>query len=233
MFLLAVTLMSMLLAAIMSVIAWRFARDERRRSEGRIAALAAEIHGTPGQPVPVSPVPDTDLELRPAAAGRSSSDLFARTQPVASRSRFVASVAIGLFMLGSAAALAIVLSAGPRIVANPTTHARTTGGERTLPLELVALGHEREGDRLTVHGVIRNPSSAARLDNLTAVVFLFNHDGGLLSSARAAIASAPLGPGGESAFVVTVPQATDVERYRVSFRTGDRIVPHIDRRHES
>jgi hypothetical protein len=233
MFLLVVTLMSMLLAAIMSVIAWRFASEERRRSEGRIAALAAEIHGVSGQPLPASPVPDTDLELRPAAAGRTSSDLFARTQPVASRSRLVASVAIGVFMLGSAAALAIVLSAGSRIVANPATHAKTVGAGRTLPLELVALGHEREDDRLTVRGVIRNPSSGARLDSLTAVVFLFNHDGGLLSSGRAAIESAPLGPGGESAFVVTVPQATDVERYRVSFRTGDRIVPHIDRRHES
>ena len=36
--------------------------------------------------------------------------------------------------------------------------------------------------------------------------------------------------GGESPFVVTVPGAADVGRYRVSFRTDDRVVPHIDRR---
>ena len=44
MFLLLVTVASMLLAAIMSVVAWRIAGDERRRSEARIAALAAAIH---------------------------------------------------------------------------------------------------------------------------------------------------------------------------------------------
>jgi len=44
MFLLLVTLTSMLLAAIMSLVAWRIAGDERRRSEARIAALAADIH---------------------------------------------------------------------------------------------------------------------------------------------------------------------------------------------
>ena len=43
-FLLAVTLTSMLLAAIMSVVAWRISGEERRRSEARVAALAAEIH---------------------------------------------------------------------------------------------------------------------------------------------------------------------------------------------
>ena len=44
-FLLLVTLTSLLLAAIMSLVAWRAAGDERRRSEARVAALAAEIHG--------------------------------------------------------------------------------------------------------------------------------------------------------------------------------------------
>jgi hypothetical protein len=37
-------------------------------------------------------------------------------------------------------------------------------------------------------------------------------------------------PGTESVFVVTVPGAADVGRYRVSFRSDDRIVPHVDRR---
>ena len=44
-FLLLVTLASTVLAAIMSFVAWRTAGDERRRSEARIAALAADIHG--------------------------------------------------------------------------------------------------------------------------------------------------------------------------------------------
>ena len=232
MFLLIVTLMSMLLAAIMSVIAWRIALDERRRSEGRIAALAAEIHGVATPPVRVARGSIEDLELRPAAASTTRSDLFTQVQPAAARSRLVASVAIGVFMFASVAALAIVLSAGSRSAVNPPRVNAATAG-REMPLELVALGHQREGDRLTVRGVVRNPASGERLDSLTAVVFLFNHDGGFLTSGRAAVESAPLGPGGESAFVVTVPGANEVERYRVSFRTDDRIVPHVDRRHEN
>lgn len=232
MFLLVVTGVSMLIAAIMSVIAWRFALEERRRSDGRVAALAAEIYGVAGQPVVVQWGLDADLELRPASERTTRSDLFTGRLPEPSRSRLVASVAIGVFVFGSVAALAIVLSAGSRTVGNPATHAPAETAGRMMPLELVALGHEREDDRLTVRGVVRNPASSARLDSLTAVVFLFNHDGGFLASGRADVGSAGLGPGGESAFVVTVPGADDVERYRVSFRTDNRIVPHVDRRHE-
>src|SRR5262249_39693242 len=96
-------------------------------------------------------------------------------------------------------------------------------------LELVALGHEREGDRLVVRGVVRNPAGTG-IERLDAVVFLFNRDGGFLTSARAAIDHATLGPGGESTFVVTVPGASSVGRYRVSFGTDERVIPHVDRR---
>ena len=47
------------------------------------------------------------------------------------------------------------------------------------PLELIALGHERDGDGLTVRGVVRNPRPDPTVDQLTAVVMLFNRDGGL------------------------------------------------------
>src|SRR5882672_7596029 len=161
MFLLIVTLMSMLLAAIMSVIAWRIALEERRRSEARVAALAAEIHGVAAPTVRVTRGPIEDLELQPAAAVPTRSDLFTQAQPAASRSRLVASVAIGVFMFATVAALAIVLSAGSRSVANPA-HANAATAVRTMPLELVALGHQREGDRLTVRGVVRNPPSGER-----------------------------------------------------------------------
>ena len=39
-----------------------------------------------------------------------------------------------------------------------------------------------------------------------------------------------LAAGAEAPFVVTLPDADSVDRYRVSFRTDDRIVPHVDRR---
>ena len=99
-----------------------------------------------------------------------------------------------------------------------------------IPIELVALGYERDGDRLIVRGIVRNPSSGLPLDRVTAVVLLFKEDGGFLGSGRATVETPALGPGGETAFAVTVPGANAVGRYRVSFRSEDRIVPHIDRR---
>jgi hypothetical protein len=118
MFLLLVTLMSMLLAAIMSVVAWRIAVEERRRSEARVAALAAEIHDVAGPPVRPAPQRlNDDLELRPAAAVVAGSDLFVAARPAGSRSRLVTVMVIGMFVFGGAAGLTIVLSGGSR--ANP------------------------------------------------------------------------------------------------------------------
>lgn len=230
MLLLIVTLVSMLLAAIMSVVAWRIAVEERRRSEARVDALAAEIHHVPAPGVRVSPYRlDDDLELRPVSGTAARAELFAAARPAGSRLRPAVVVAIGVFVFGAAVSLAIVLSTGSRGLANPPAAVAVA----TPPLELVALGHERDGDRLTVRGVVRNPATGARLDDLSAVVILLNRDGGVLAGARAAVRSAPLGPGGESAFVVTVPGASDVGRFRVSFRADDHVVPHIDKRHES
>jgi len=230
MFLLIVTLVSMLLAAIMSVVAWRVAVEERRRSEARVDALAAEIHDVPAPGVRVSPYRlDDDLELRPVSGTATRSEMFAATRPAGSPSRLAVVVAIGVFVFGAAVSLAIVLSAGSRGLANPPA----TDAVGTPPLELVVLGHERDGDRLTVRGVVRNPATGARLDDLSAVLILLTREGGVRASARAAVRPAPLGPGGESTFVVTVAGATDVGRFRVSFRTDDHVVPHIDKRHES
>jgi len=64
MFLLIVTLSSMLLAAIMSLVAWRMAAEERRRSEARVAALAAEIH---------APIASASSGQQPTAYRASSS----------------------------------------------------------------------------------------------------------------------------------------------------------------
>ena len=227
------TILSVTLAAIMSVVAWRLTREERRRSEARVAALAVEIHGD--APVAVA----------------TSSDLFAAPQPGASSgSRLAAVIALGVFVAGSGAALAVVLSSGSRGAANPAQGSglpvrrsfseggsrtpRTEATSRTLrtdaPLELVALGHKRNADRLTVRGVVRNPPSGHDADRLTAVVFLFNRDGGVLASGRAALDAATLTPGAQSPFVVTVPGAADVDHYRVSLRIGEGVVPHVDRR---
>jgi hypothetical protein len=110
---------------------------------------------------------------------------------------------------------------------------RDTSAPASVPLELVSLAHERDGDTLTVRGTVRNPSSGSEMSRLTAVVFLFDRDGGFLTSGRAAVDSPELIPGGESAFSVSVPAVAAVARYRVSFRSGDRIVSHVDKRNGS
>jgi len=228
MFLLLVTVISIVLAAVMGIVAWRIGNEERRRSEARVAALAAEIHGA--DPLPLRIVA-TDLELRPRGAGGASADMFAVAARGEARRRWPAVMAAGVVVAATAIALIIVLSGG----SNGTTHASNqlvaAAAPRAVPaLELVALGHERDGDRLIVRGVVRNPAAGGRVDRLTAVVFLFNRDGGFLTSGRMMIDPPALVPGGESIFVVTIPGAADVGRYRVSFRTDDRIVPHADRR---
>ena len=222
MFLAFLTLVSLLVAIAMTAVALRMSAEERRRSSGRVAALAADIH-------------DGDFDLRADAADSDGTapvgDLFTVAQPAQSGTRFATVIACGVIVVGTLATATLLLSSGSQ--ANATAaESRTTpaGTPNPVPLELLALGHDRTGDELTVRGVIRNPSSGVAVDRLTAVVFLFNRDGSFLTTGRATVESPALVPGGESRFVVTVPSAADVGRYRVSFRTDDRVVPHVDRR---
>src|SRR5438874_9085566 len=72
--LILVTLLSLALAAVMTVLAWRLAREQRRRSDARVAELAAEIHGGRDRDLPlhhVAPVV-TSHNLFDAAAGQAA-----------------------------------------------------------------------------------------------------------------------------------------------------------------
>jgi len=202
--------------------------------------------GMRGEPATVRPI-------RPVVA--TSSDLFTATDPAGASSRSVIVVGIGLFAIATLAALAVVFSSGSRpstdargasssVERRPTNStapaaARTASSpaqtgvtpQNPVPLELVALGQERDGDRLVVRGVLRNPSAGTRVEHVIAVVFLFDRDGGFLTSGRAAIDSTTVVPGGESTFLITVPGAASVARYRVSFRTENAVIPHVDKRH--
>jgi hypothetical protein len=195
-----VTLGSLLVATAMAAFAWRLAQEERRRAQARIAALTAAIHRD-------------DWPLREA-----STTLFSANDSGHRSSRVTLVAALGIFLAGSLA-VALVFRELP---SKATAHA--------APLELTALTHERDADRLTVRGVVRNPAAAAAVGPLTAVVFLCSHDGGIIATGRAPIQRTKLEPGAESPFVVTIPVATEVGSYRVSFMTGTGVVSHIDRR---
>jgi len=93
-------------------------------------------------------------------------------------------------------------------------------------LELVALGHEREGDRLIVRGVVRYATGTDPA-NLTAVASVLNRQGDIVATGRGLVTGAkPTATGVESSFVVTVPGVSDVSRYRVGFKSNERIIAH-------
>jgi hypothetical protein len=233
MFLPAVTVASMLLAAIMSAIAWRIAGDERRRSGARVAALAAEIRADDVGRVlwdpPISRVHE-DAPIR-----RVQEDAAYGTRPlvILGSGALVFGVAIAIAVVSSGRFAGMTGAFRADVPPAATASANTPAPATADPLELIALGHERVGDQLTVRGVVRNPPAGAGMERLTAVVLLFTADGGFLASGRADVDAASLRPGGDSTFAITVPHAAEVARYRVSFRTDDHVVPHLDRRHES
>jgi hypothetical protein len=234
-----ITIAAILAAIVSTIVAWRAVREERRRSAARVATLSREIHAVrfdldlrPGPSPPASASPAAAIADRPLFADAPSP-----------RPRLGLALAIAGFVAASAGAAAIVLGGGeptaPRVASVTRDGSRVTStGAHTpaavdAPLELVALAHEREGDTLTVHGTIRNPASGLERDHLTAVVFVFDREGGFVASGRAAADSPALIPGGESGFAVAIPDAGRAARYRVSFRAGDRIVSHVDRRSTS
>ena len=79
-------------------------------------------------------------------------------------------------------------------------------------------------------GLVRNPAAGQPVEHLSAVVFLFDRQGAFVTSAKADVDFPKLGAGDESPFAVSLDAPATVARYRVSFRTDEGVVPHIDRR---
>ena len=103
-------------------------------------------------------------------------------------------------------------------------------GSDAAPLELVSLRHERQGSALAITGLVRNPAAGVVVDQLAAVVFLFDQQGNFVTSARADADFKKLSAGDETPFTVKLGAPTSVARYRVSFRNEAGVVPHVDRR---
>jgi hypothetical protein len=235
MFLLVVTIASLIVATVMSVVAWQIAREERRRSRARIEKLAQEIEGAQQVPrIRAVAGSATTGTLRSVINPEipAAGNLF-QNAPPESGSRHAIRFAIGALIVASVIALVVVMSSGsPTAPLQPRQSGASLQGQASpSPIALVALGHERTATGLIVRGVVRNPQPAgSKVGPITAVVFLFNREGGFLGSGRATLEPPVLVPGGESTFSVGVPTTSEVERYRVSFRVGDQMVPHVDRR---
>lgn len=241
--LLVITIISAATAIAAVTSAWRLRRIERERSDARIAALAAAADSSDAgdagwrlvdgemqwNPAPARPavIPNPkpqipDFEVEPQVSSAAFFGTVQREEPSGSR--------LPVF----AAAALIVMLGGALIFLNTSAsndHAATVAQvNHTEPLELVALGHAREVSVLTITGTVRNPSSGGKLEGLTAVISLLDRGGALVSTKDVPLDYRALGPGEEAPFKVSIPDPGAIARYRVSFRAGTDVVPHVDRR---
>jgi hypothetical protein len=265
--LIAVTLVSLVLALVMSVVAWRATRGEKERAGARVAALAVAADVAAIQPIEPAEPPI----ILPAAARIATApwrnpaerladmrdgglDLATAPVPVDEPAAAVSpagTVSVHSGFLGAeapnrdsqrhqrwlqvaAAVIAVVLGTGVavRMSHRGTTAQAVHAQAAPAPLELLSLRHERQGVNLSVAGLVRNPAVGSALERVTAVVYLFDQQGAFVTSAKAPIDFLKLTGGEESPFVVKVAAPTTVARYRVSFRTEDGTLAHVDRRGE-
>ena len=255
--LLVITIVSAGTAIFALTAARRLQRGERQRSEARVAALSAAAD-TPRQreggwtqvagewqwapetrqPEPVigdrgfgvsrtgatEPVPNPQSRLPELDGGLFSA--VQREEPAGAR-----------FPVLVAAAAIIVIVGGALIFLNTSSPDNDTAPVAQVahkaPIELISLGHARDVAALTISGAVRNPSSGSKLEGLTAVVSLLDRDGALVSTKDVPLDYRALRPGEEAPFKISIPNPGAIARYRVSFRAGTEVVPHVDRRSDT
>ena len=265
--LLGITIVSLVVALVMSVAAWRLMRDDKKRAAARVAALsvaaAAPETRESGQALsafatesraekPMTKAPWAAPRIVPAAVGATAvapaaelplhqpARISFESAAVSHASGFLGAEEIPREGGGRQTSLAlaavflfVVLSGGlVWMMSGPRGTTAVAVGPNS-PLELVSLTHARQNQKLAVSGLVRNPASGKPIEHLSAVVFLFDRMGTFVTSSRANVDFLKLGAGDESPFVVSLDAPASVARYRVSFRTDDGIVPHIDRRGDS
>ena len=209
------SLVALVVAAVLAVIAWLVIREDRMRTAARVAALAsAALDDTA-----------TDVVVTPPAPDASTTSLFERRASM--RGHPLVRFAVGFAM--AVAVIVLIAMSGSRHNVREAEAAATATTKADSPLELLSMRPERNGDALTVTGLVRN-AGRAPTKSLTAVVFAFDRSGNFLASGRAPLDFVTLAPGDESPFRVTVMQASDVGRYRITFRNDAGVVRHVDRR---
>ena len=205
--LLIITIAAVAAAAGFGAIAWRIVRDDRARSQARVAALATAIDAT-------TPGPD-------AVAGVQTLFDHERARGAAGPLLKVAA--------GFAAIVLVIIGIAVASDRETSSTESVDAAQHQPALELLSMRHEREGETLTITGLVRNHGTTPA-EHITAVVFTFDRNGGFIASGRAPLDFGALAPGDESPFRVAIPHVADVGRYRVSFRTDSGVVRHVDRR---
>lgn len=213
--LIVVSVVSVLLCAAMAVVLVRWRREERLRSDARVALLRDLA------------TDDEDLVLRSDAISDGEQPAIFQVEPQPTP---------WFRRIAAAAAVLVLLTAGiwgwsviPR--RSPAASAPKDPVATTLPLELMSLSHAQEADSFTVTGLVQNPAGSLQLNRVEATVLLFDNRGTMLTSGRAPLDFTALAAGDESPFVIRVPVSRAVARYRVGFRSmNGEVLGHVDRR---
>ena len=204
---------------------------ERLEVEAPVRDSSLRVAAAPWTRARTAPVPSVHLDsaevsLRaPAPAAFGDSFLGSTMAKPSNNSQRAMAIAASVLFVVIVAGGYFAIYGGDT---SPATSA--VSASATSPLELVSLRHERREDRLAITGLVRNPVAGAPVEQLAAVVLLFDQQGAFVTSARAAVDFTRLAPGDESPFVITLEAPSNVARYRVSFRNEAGVVPHVDRR---
>jgi len=230
-YLLALTVVSVVITAGFALVLARMMREERRRSAARVELLNS-LSARPGAAPARTPVAFGDFDIRPGAPVAAVHHLFdQREQSSAWPHR--------LAVIGVLAVLLTITVFGFRQIGSWNNDGGREGAAAAAapanadapPLELVAMRHTSEEGALTITGTVRNPPAGKLLKGVNATVLVFGPGGSFVTDMRAPLDFTALAPGDESPFVVRIPLTSAIERYRIGFRTEDgRVLSHVDRR---
>jgi hypothetical protein len=236
--LLTITIVSLILTIALAVRVVQLTREERRRSEARVAALArmaataADDDEDPSYDL--DEADDDELTFDRIEHAAQAGDLFAVHEPRHAHHEWPQHLGVIAAVVVVIAIAAVAVrwrgASAPQPMASQIVGA-TASAQAPGLLELLSLKHAQEGNTLTISGLVQNPRDGVPLTKVAATAYLFGSDGSLIGSGRAPLDFTVLRPGDESAFLITVPVNAAVARYRVGFRGEDgRIIGHVDRR---
>jgi hypothetical protein len=245
-----ITGLAVAVATALAVVLARLLREDRERSNARVAALAL-LAAEPAASNEIGPAPvrwaqqaaaasspnplrsgaeePADVVLRDVPAD-AAHGLFAEREAASPWGRRFAVIG-GFAVVLAAVLLAARFGGGHEASAAPAGRSAAPQVAAAAPLELVELRHTRETAGLTISGVVRNPAGSATVSHLVATAFVFGPDGTFLTSSRSPVQRATLAPNDESPFVLAIPVNGPVARYRIGFRTEDgQVLAHVDKR---
>ena len=231
--LVVLTLVALAVAGVLLFCVLRLSREDRERHEARSAALAEMIEEVPfaSRPTPVAaplppPPPVAAVPEEPAYLERFDHEA---TEAPTMFGEVLADRRSGSPLLLVAGVVVVLISLAGIYLFN-RVGGTASASQGPAPLELTSLAHERSGESLKISGLVHNPRAGRAYSDVAAVVFTFDRQGNYLSSGRSGLDFRQLPPGEESPFTITLPSAGAVARYRVSFRTDEAVIPHLDRR---